>query len=97
MKKINLKEISKIMSESEMKDVKGGIDFPMVEPDDNPAIVDGGGGGGGNDEAKYTACSGSKLCDPCYYRDAQYLPHSGSCSQNAWDSRRYCSSLVCHH
>jgi hypothetical protein len=43
MKKINLKEISKIMSESEMKDVKGGIMYDrMLEPEDN----EGGSGSG---------------------------------------------------
>jgi natural product precursor len=50
MKKINLKEISKIMSESEMKDVKGGnqggnggMDIRMIMPDDQNVGGDSGG------------------------------------------------------
>ena len=58
MKKINVKGVSNTLSDNEMKNVKGGLPYGFVEPEQSGPTVDGGAG-------TDTDCNKKQLGDSC--------------------------------
>ena len=87
MKKINLKGMLNPLSEREMKNVVGGLDFPMIMPED------GGGSGGGTLTPKQEACKPPKVIGGyCEFKDDNGVLRGGRCVQILW-SPPHCSNL----